>query len=91
MKTMNKQLPKEEKLSEVELTPEQRKRSLELFRSTDGVFHDLAIACQNIICLRDQLDEALEKNIQLSTSNIDLRAEVKRLAEYEWMYKDLCK
>lgn len=67
---MDTQLPKEDKLAEVELTPEQRKRALELFRSTDGVFHDLAIACQNIIWLRD---------------------EVKRLAEYEWMYKDLCK
>jgi hypothetical protein len=48
------QRTKDAKLSEVELTPEQRKRALELFRSTDGVFHDLAIACQNIIWLRDE-------------------------------------
>jgi hypothetical protein len=51
---MNEQLPKEERLSEVELTDEQRKRTLALYRESDGAYHDLFVACANVVVLRDE-------------------------------------
>lgn len=44
----------ETRLSEIQLTDEQRKRVLALYRESEGAYHDLFIACSHVISLRDK-------------------------------------
>jgi hypothetical protein len=63
---MNAPVSKDTKLSEVELTDDQRKRTLALYRESDGAYHDLFIACAHVIVLRDRI-----------ASHVDLMARLK--------------
>lgn len=50
-------LTSEPGLAAIELTPEQRRRSLDLYRDSSGSYYDLAMACAHVIFLRDRVRE----------------------------------
>lgn len=76
---MSEPLTKDALFSPFDLTPDQTERANELADDMSQRQFNYRSAARTVIRLSDERDEALDKVIQLSIGNIDLRAENTRL------------